>query len=313
MANSFNHRFVPGVKWPTNGYSYSLSFSPDGQELLTTKNNDDTVILWNPANGERTAVIPDAGPVAQFSNNSSDMFAALRPDFNGNVYLVNRDALTRKWTSKFGEAVYMAAFGFGSTRLALFRQDRYTEVLYYRDLKRNVDTAHLLPNYMGGNIVSMACCGSSDLKTVFGQADGGTFVFTLLPDTVQALSHVGSEKVTQLLWSSMDKYVYIVSGDSSGKIRIWNAGDMTWAAKDATTHCSIDRLAFCTGDASVLVVSGGRLRLYDIESAGWVSDVGLPDAGSAVAFHEATSRLAVATLNEIKIFDIAPTNALCTC
>ena len=275
MSHSLNYRFAFRVKWSTDGYCNSLSFSSDGQNLAATKSNNNTVLLWNPANGSSTAVIPDAGHVAQFSNNSPDIFVAMQMKFECRkryIYLFSRDTSTEKWTSVLaGNNVF--TFGLGATSLAQFEQFasfKY-QILKYRDIEtkptQKCNTWHWLPDNMKNNVnfSSMACQPTSDLKSVLGRTDGTTLVFTISWDTrthtVKALSNVGSAKVTQLLWSFNDKY--IVSGDISGTIRIWNAKDLSWASNGATTGCSIDSLAFCAGDTSLLVASGGKLRFLD--------------------------------------------------
>ena len=200
------------------------------------------------------------------------------------------------------------AFGFGDSGFVQGRNAKVwtsSQHLQYKDIVTGVQVFdQFQEGVISSNLSSMACRRSPDLKIVSGRADGKIFVFTASLKSFRALSTVGSTKVTQLLWSSSDKY--IVSGYSSGAIRIWNACDLSWASKHTTTNHSIDSLAFCADDTSVLVASGGKLSLYDIESASWVSDVGLPDDGKAVAFHQATSRLAVARGSVIKIFEMKP-------
>lgn len=297
----------------TDGYNNSLSFSSDGQNLPATKYNNTsytTVLLWNPANGLSTAVIPYSGSGAQFSNNSPEFFDTMLPD--GSPYRCTRDGLTGESELSI-EQHFVFAFGFGGTGLAS-RIRQYNSVthqyLCYGDFKAGVPYNCVLSENTKKdmNFSSMACGDHriSRLCLVGLPADGSSFVFTASPASesyTAALSRMGSAKVTQLVWPANDKY--IVSGDSSGTIRIWNAGNLTWASKGATTNYLIGSLAFCAAD---MVASRGKARLYDIESASWVPDVGLPTGSDAAAFHEATLCLAVMTFSNTKIFEMKPRN-----
>jgi WD40 repeat protein len=245
--------------WPHTAWILSAKFSPDGQHIVTTGNDDPRVIVWDSLTGEKL--------LRMTNHTGTVLYADFSPD-GRRIVSVGTDGRVNLWDAATGKLlwmlrghtkwVYYAAFSPDSQRVATAGQDRTVrvwdvatgdEVFFPLEHDDGVASVEFSPD--GQFLVSACWDGTVQIW------DSGTGKRTNTP-----LHHSG--RLMHAAFSPDGRRVLTVCYD--GTVRVWQLRPPAPAVERAPTVFSPDgsRLAHLAGDHIELREAGNSNLLSSV-------------------------------------------------